>query len=168
MQNKSVIKNGVLCLMALENPLDFDNGQIVTLDRTNVSRANSKENHHFFPYSLRQQFGVDANSINSLLNFVLISGRLNREISNDLPSVYLNTYTVSNPSITKHLLSHFINNDALEASRTNDFQTFIQKRGECIFEKIKSKINVASLIEPEEEVLEENIEFEDATLEDAA
>ena len=92
MQNISVIKNGVLCLMALENPKDFDNGQMVILDRSNVSRSNSKENHHFFPYSLRQKFGTDSNGINSLLNFVLISGRLNREISNKLPSDYLKQY----------------------------------------------------------------------------
>ncbi len=96
MQNKSVIKNGVLCLMALENLKDFDNGQIVSLDRTNVSRINSKENHHFFPYSLKQDFGTDGNGINNLLNFVLISGRLNREISNKLPSKYLTNYENNN------------------------------------------------------------------------
>jgi len=161
MQNKSVIKNGVLCLMALENPKDFDNGQIVTLDRTNVSRSNSKENHHFFPFSLRQEFGTDSNGINSLLNFVLISGRLNREISNDYPSKYLLRYSSINSDIENHLLSHFIDKEALEAAKSDDFQKFIQKRGEYILKKIKSVIAGGDFSEPEEEILEENIEFEE-------
>jgi len=168
MQNISVIKNGVLCLMALENPKDFDNGQMVILDRSNVSRSNSKENHHFFPYSLRQKFGTDSNGINSLLNFVLISGRLNREISNNLPSDYLQHYGETNTSIEEHLLSHFINQDALEAAKADNFQLFIQKRGEFILEKIKLKVRVQSFTEPEEEILEDNIEFEEPLIEEVA
>ncbi len=76
MQNTSVVKNGILCLLALEKPVDFDNGLQVTLNKTNVSKLNSKENHHFFPYSLMQRFGTDNNGINSLLNFAFISARL--------------------------------------------------------------------------------------------
>lgn len=161
MQNISVIKNGVLCLMALENPKDFDNGQLVTLDRTNASRSNSKENHHFFPYSLRQQFGTDINGINSLLNFVLISGRLNREISNAYPSDYIPTYAASNVNLEEHLLSHFINQEALNAANEDDFQKFIQKRGEFILEKIKIKTKEREFSEPEDEILEDNIEYEE-------
>ncbi len=168
MQNISVIKNGVLCLMALENPRDFDNGQMVTLDRSNVSRSNSKENHHFFPFSLRQQFGTDANGINSLLNFVLISERLNREISNDLPSKYLENYEATNDKIEEHLLSHFINKDALDAAKANNFQLFIQKRGELVMEKIKVKTKVHDFAEPEDEVIEDNIEFEEPLIEEVA
>ena len=166
MQTKSVIKNGVLCLMTLENPKDFDNGQLVTLDRTNVSRSNSKENHHFFPYSLRQQFGTDSNGINSLVNFVLISGRLNREISNDYPSQYLDEYTQKNSIIEEHLLSHFIDQNAIDAAKSDDFQTFIQKRGELILAKIRSKVHVGEFSEPEDEILEENIEFEEVLTEE--
>lgn len=160
MQNKSVIKNGVLCLMALENPQDFDNGQMVVLDRTNVSRSNSKENHHFFPFSLRQEFGTDSNGINCLLNFVLVSGRLNREISNDYPSKYILDYETKNMSIKEHLLTHFIDKDALDAAKKDDFQVFIQKRGELILSKIGIKIKIGEFSEPEEEIIEENIEFE--------
>jgi hypothetical protein len=166
MQNISVIKNGVLCLMALENPKDFDNGQQVTLDRSNVSRSNSKENHHFFPYSLRQQFSTDSNGINSLLNFVLISGRLNREISNAYPSYYLNDYGQINLNLKDHLLTHFINEEALKAAEANDFHGFIQKRGELILDKIKEKTNMLEFTEPEDEILEENIEYEELITEE--
>ena len=70
MKNKSVVKDGVLCILASNCPKDFNNGNKVTLDNTNASRANAKENHHFFPYSRYSDFNITPNDVNSLLNFV--------------------------------------------------------------------------------------------------
>lgn len=75
MNTRSVLKNGILCLMALNSPQDFDNNDAVTLDKTNASRSNSKENHHFFPYSLATTFGLSQNEINSVLNFAFITSQ---------------------------------------------------------------------------------------------
>jgi hypothetical protein len=161
MQNKSVIKNGVLCLMALENPKDFDNGQVVTLDRTNVSKSNSKENHHFFPFSLRSEFDADNNEINTLLNFAFISGRLNREISNSFPSSYMANCQSVNEKLKEHLLSHFIDEQAMEAALMNDYNKFIELRGEQILLRIREKILIVDFSEPEQEIYEENIEYEE-------
>ena len=132
MQNASVIKNGVLCLMALNSPVDFDNGDGVTLDNTNASRSNAKENHHFFPFSLYNVFGLSQNDINSLLNFAFISKRLNQEILNKKPAVYLSIYEGINPDIANHLNTHFINAAAFEAAKNNDFANFIDERGKEI------------------------------------
>lgn len=163
MQNKSVIKNGVLCLMGMQNPVDFDNGQQVILDKTNISKSNGKENHHFFPYSLRSDFNTDARGINSLLNFALISGRLNREISNKFPNNYLKEYAVLNPEIVNNLNTHFINEKAYNAALINDYETFIKQRGESILNLIKIKVEVGeynSKNNEEEDIIEDNIEFE--------
>jgi hypothetical protein len=161
MQNKSVIKNGVMCLMSLRSPKDFDNGNVVHLDRSNLSKSNSKENHHFFPYSLREEFGTDSNGINSLLNFVLITSRLNREISNKYPSEYLNEYTNQNPSIKEYLNSHFISEEAYEASLENNFEKFISLRGKQILEVIQSKTQFNSVDESYTAIIEDEEEFED-------
>lgn len=161
MQTKSVIKNGVLCLLALKNPVDFDNGQIVALDRSNVSKSNSKENHHFFPYSLKDEFGTDNNGINSLINFAFISGRLNREISNDFPSKYLEKYEQVNDNILNDLATHFISMEAYVAAKEDNYQLFIQKRGESVLEIIKEKVQVGDFSEPEQDIIEENIEQEE-------
>lgn len=166
MQNTSVIKNGVLCLLALENPVDFDNGQIVTLDKTNISKLNSKENHHFFPYSLMQRFDTDNNGINCLLNFAFISGRLNRDISNDLPSVYITNYDSNNGRVIEYLKTHLVNEGSYNALKSDDFKLFIQKRGELILEKIKDKTKRSRFTEPEGQIIEENIEFEELSTED--
>ncbi|UPS91400.1 DUF262 domain-containing protein [Bizionia sp. M204] len=158
MQTKSVIKNGVVCLMALKNPKDFDNSIPVMLDKSNIAKSNGKENHHFFPYSLKDKFGTTAKGINSLLNFALISGRLNREISNKLPSEYIADYISKNPNIKSDLESHFISVEAIKAVKNNDFETFIAERAKSIMPKIYEKVKVGEFSKPEEELIEENIE----------
>jgi hypothetical protein len=160
MQTKSVIKNGVVCLMALENPKDFDNSIPVMLDRSNIAKSNGKENHHFFPYSLKDKFGTTVTGINSLLNFALISGRLNREISNKLPSVYIADYTSKNKNIKSDLASHFISKEALIAVENDNFNDFITERAKTILPKIIEKVKVGEFSEPEEDILDENIEYE--------
>lgn len=136
MNNASVIKNGILCLMARNHPLDFDNGQPVALDKTNASRSNSKENHHFFPFSQRGVFGVTMADINSVLNFAFITKHLNGEISNQLPSQYLASYEASNPDIMAHLETHYITPAALAAAKRDDFNAFIAERGKTIMDLI--------------------------------
>jgi hypothetical protein len=148
-------------MMSLKEPRDFDNGQPVVLNRSNASRSNSKENHHFFPYSLRGDFGVSANDIDSLLNFVFISGRLNREISNDQPPVYYGRYEANNPDILAHLDSHFINDKAVEAAKGSNYQEFLAARGEEIINAIREKTVKAEFDEPEEDIIESNIDFDD-------
>ncbi|HEU4790279.1 MAG TPA: DUF262 domain-containing protein [Flavobacterium sp.] len=159
MQTKSVIKNGVICLMALENPKDFDNSIPVMLDKTNIAKSNGKENHHFFPYSLKDKFGTTVTGINSLLNFALISGRLNREISNKLPSIYIADYSSKNQKIEIDLESHFISKEALEAVRNDSFTDFINERAKSVLSKIIEKVRVGEFSESEEELIVENIEY---------
>lgn len=159
MQTKSVIKNGVICLMALENPKDFDNSIPVMLDKSNIAKSNGKENHHFFPYSLRDKLSTTAKEINALLNFALISGRLNREISNHFPSDYLKEYELQNQHLESDLSSHFISSAALIAAQNNDFESFIKERAKTVLPKIIERVKVGEFSEPEEELIEENIEF---------
>ena len=177
MGHRSVIKNGVLCLMALETPVDFDNGNIVTLDKTNASRQNSKENHHFFPYSLATKMGVKQEDINSLLNFAFISKHLNLQISNKYPSKYLQEYAAANPELESHLLTHFITPLAYQAAIQDDFQEFITERGNTILETInrvcrvndKVKTLNSNIDEDEDEImLDGSIDYDVDTVEDVA
>lgn len=147
MNQRSVIKNGVLCIMAMNAPVDFDNGDLVTLDKTNASRANSKENHHFFPYSLYGEFALTKNDINSVLNFAFISKRLNGEILNKKPSVYLAKYEADNPQIGDNLKLHYIMPDAFDAAKRDDFETFVNIRGTCLLNKIEELCRVNDNVE---------------------
>lgn len=170
MGNRPVIKNGVLCLMALQKPVDFDNGNIVTLDKTNASRQNSKENHHFFPYSLAGKMGVKQEEINSLLNFAFISKHLNLAISNKYPSNYLQGYAAENADLETHLQSHFISPAAYQAALKDDFQAFITARGGEILEAINRVCRVnddvktlnSNIDEDEEEIMLDGVQYEEA------
>ena len=136
MNTRSVIKNGILSLMALNNPQDFDNNDAVTLDKTNASRSNSKENHHFFPYSLATSFGVSQNEINSVLNFAFITKRLNGHILNNKPSDYLLKMEQENKSIRAAMQTHFIDDEAYDAATKDEFHRFIELRGKQIVDRI--------------------------------
>ena len=165
MGNRSVIKNGVLCLMARRKPVDFDNGNLVTLDKTNASRQNSKENHHFFPYSLASKMGIKQEEINSLLNFAFISKHLNLDISNKYPSHYLQEYASANSALAEHLLSHFITQAAYQAALQDDFQTFIKERGNAILTAINNVCRVDDGIQTMSSNVDESedeIELEDS------
>ena len=142
MNLRSVIKNGVLCLMALNGPLDFDNGVTVTLDKTNASRSNSKENHHFFPYALRNHFGITQDEANSVLNFAFITKRLNQQINAKHPSVYLSQYETENADIQNALLTHFIDEKAYAAAKSDNFREFVTLRGTSILNRIQEVCHI--------------------------
>lgn len=170
MNTRSVIKNGILSLMALNNPQDFDNNDSVTLDKTNASRSNSKENHHFFPYSLATSFGVSQNEINSVLNFAFITKRLNGHILNNKPSDYLLKMEQENKSIRAAMQTHFIDGEAYDAATKDDFHRFIELRGKQIVNRInevcrvdESIDTIVSLEANSELDLFDELDYEEAT-----
>ena len=167
MGTRSVIKNGVLCLMALRKPVDFDNGNIVTLDKTNASRQNSKENHHFFPYSLAPKMGIKREEINSLVNFAFISKHLNLQISNKYPSKYLAEYANENHDLTTDLLTHFITQTAYEAALNDDFQSFMEERSKSILEEINKVCRINDNIETVNSNLDDDYVDDDYEMEDS-
>lgn len=166
MNTTSVVKNGILCLMASNGPRDFDNGQVVTLDNTNASRSNSKENHHFFPFSLRNTFGLTTNEANSVLNFAFISKRLNGSILNKRPSKYLAEYANATDKIVENLATHFISEKAFEAAKDDNFNAFIEERGKTIMAEInrvcqiQDPHTIAPIID-EEDIDDEIVDIDD-------
>jgi hypothetical protein len=55
-----------------------------------TGRAHAVQFHHIMPKSLLRDLGHDSKSINDLANLTFIGGKTNRNISNKLPSDYLN------------------------------------------------------------------------------
>jgi hypothetical protein len=67
---------------------DWSTGLGITERMT--GRAHSVQFHHIMPKSLLRDLGHDRKSINDLANLTFIGGKTNRNISNKLPSEYLN------------------------------------------------------------------------------
>jgi len=142
----------ILCLLAYQEPKDFqDNGRVI-LDNSWLKVASSKNYHHFFPKAyLRGKTHLDANS---LMNITFVSDHLNkRKIGAKSPATYISDFADQNPEIGKALQSHFIELDGF-GIESNDYELFLKKRATRIFNELKSRIELSHK-EPANEEVEE-------------
>ncbi len=132
----------VLCLLAQQEPKDFQDGAKVILDNSWLKIASSKNYHHFFPKKfLKRKNHADANS-NSIVNITFVSDRLNKRVIRDKsPSSYINAFKDENPDINKALNSHFIDIDGF-GIEDDDYETFLNARAELIFRELKERAGI--------------------------
>jgi len=129
------IFRGTLCLLALGNAKDFFLGDTIAFHDLDV--------HHIFPVDfLKRQLGVkDAKVVNSLANQTLITSETNRAISNKAPSVYLKDLEIKHGDDLPRLLkAHFINEEAIEAMRRDDYESFLTARSRAIAREVQNRI----------------------------
>lgn len=144
----------ILCLLAYQEPKDFqDNGRVI-LDNSWLKVASSKNYHHFFPKAyLKNKTAMNSNS---LMNITFVSDHLNkRKIGAKAPSIYIADFKDENPDINKALSSHFIGLDGF-GLESNDYEVFLKQRSQLIFKELKTRIDLAHS-EPLNEELEEII-----------
>ncbi len=144
----------ILCLLAYQEPKDFqDNGRVI-LDNSWLKVASSKNYHHFFPKAfLKNKTTMNSNS---LMNITFVSDHLNkRKIGAKAPSVYINDFKDENPSINKSLNSHFIDINGF-GIESDDYEVFLQERSQLIFSELKTRIELTHN-EPRNEDSEELI-----------
>lgn len=131
----------VLCLLAYQNPKDFqDNGKVI-LDNSWLKVASSKNYHHFFPkaYLKKKSWPND----NSIVNITFVSSNLNkRKIGAKPPSTYISDFSDENAYISDALESHLIspNNYGIES---DDYGVFLQARAKRIYNELKARIELA-------------------------
>ena len=142
----------VLCLLAYQEPKDFqDNGKVI-LDNSWLKIASSKNYHHFFPKKYLENKEI-ANS-NSLVNITFVSDRLNkRTIRARAPSSYIDDFRDENSDINKALNSHFIDIKGF-GIESDDYDTFLKERAKRIFEELKARIDLIHKEPANEEVQE--------------
>ena len=142
----------VLCLLAYQEPKDFqDNGRVI-LDNSWLKIAASKNYHHFFPKQYLKNNKI-SNS-NSLINITFVSDRLNkRSIRARAPSLYIGDFKDENSDINKSLNSHFIDLNEF-GIESDDYEIFLQSRAKRIFEELKARIELGHQEPANEEVHE--------------
>ncbi len=131
------IFRGTLCLLALRNAKDFFLGDTIAFHDLDV--------HHIFPVAfLKQQLGVrDAKAINSLANQTLIASETNRAISNKAPSAYIEDLERKfGDDLPRLFEAHFIDEEALEAMRRDDYEAFLAARSRTIAREIQRRIGL--------------------------
>lgn len=81
----------ILCLLAYQDPKDFQDNRKVILDNSWLKVANSKNYHHFFPKAYLRKEKID--NANSLMNITFVSDGLNkRKIGASAPSAYISEF----------------------------------------------------------------------------
>lgn len=142
----------VLCLLAYQEPKDFqDNGKVI-LDNSWLKVASSKNYHHFFPKSYLKNKTV-LNS-NSLINITFVSDHLNkRKIGAKAPSIYIADFQDENSQINKALQTHFIDLEGF-GIESDDYEVFLNARAKMIYAELKSRIELSHKEPANEDVQE--------------
>ena len=129
---------GILCLYAFQKPQSFNNGNDVVMDNDWLSKATSKNYHHFFPKKFlkdREEDGSD-----HVLNITMVDAALNQEIGAKSPSVYMKKYQKDNPSLTATMKTHLIGDLKTFGVLNNNYGKFIDERAKIVSEKLSKRI----------------------------
>jgi hypothetical protein len=93
--------------------------------------------HHIFPRAYCRNKGIPAYLYNSIVNKSPLSAMTNRSIGGNAPSAYLQFLEkekdISGEALDEILKSHLID---VESIRSDDFETFFEKRKEALYKKI--------------------------------
>lgn len=144
---------GIMALLSLNGAQDF-----ATLEGIDLHEV---DDHHIFPKS-RLEKGVngqqytDSKSRDRILNRTIIEARSNRfKYSDQLPSEYLPSMIDEHPSgesgVRELLRDHFIDDDAFDAMRRDDYENFCRARMRRIREAIEDRIGQSIEWEKEEQ-----------------
>ena len=137
--NSSYCK-AVLCLLAYQEPKDFqDNGKVI-LDNAWLKVASSRNYHYFFP---RNYLKIKNKSrSNSLVNITLVREDFKkRKIGATPPSKYICSLEKENADMRSALDSHLISIDGY-GIESDDYDIFLQARAKRIYDELKSRIEL--------------------------
>ncbi len=133
----NAVYRGVMCLVALRGARDFRADDSIEF--------HALDDHHIFPkaYLNKQRNGegkaYTSDIINSVVNRTLISSSTNRSISRLSPRDYL-ARLVPDEREVEIMASHFIDADALQAMRENDFEGFLLYREKALVDEIRRQL----------------------------
>lgn len=148
MYRYSAIRNGILCILAQQNPMHFKNGEKIELNRKNLSDYNSSERHHIFPRAYLKKH-TNTYLENSMVNFCFIPAELNKEVSSENPSKYFSKYIKSNPHFDQTLKTHLILSGKNSAIWTDNYNEFLAQRSKVLLREVEKRIGKILPIEEE-------------------
>ena len=143
------VYRGVLSLVALRGARDFFSGDSIELHQL--------DDHHIFPASFLSGQGVPPDGRNTILNRTLISSDTNRRIIGaKRPSAYLAEMEqqLGGDRVRQLLATHFINDAAIEAMRSDDYARFLAEREKSLRAEVVRRCvfsTIGALVEPDGE-----------------
>lgn len=172
--SRSYVK-AILCIFAYHQPKSFNTNAIVNISNYWLTRANSKNYHHFFPKAfLNKKTQKDVKDldwnykdsyINHILNITIVDDFLNkREISAKAPSKYMKEFSKKNKTLDETMKTHLINNLDEYGIWNDDYSSFFHNRAKALSEELKNRVIEAEIDEQMEAVVAEFDEIEEETV----
>ena len=137
LRTSPVVKSFLLLLSQFE-PLDMTNGNNVDIGKA-LSSYNRKEYHHIFPNAFLKDKGFSYQKINSLVNFCFLPANSNKKISDKNPSDYI--FSQIPNMFRQAVFNSNLMPVELDIYNNDDFELFLEKRVEIIYNKILEVIN---------------------------
>lgn len=132
---------GLLCILAAQKPLSFNDNSDVIINNSYLKQANSKNYHHFFPKAYLKKQGFESDYINHIANITIVDDFLNkREIKAKAPSVYINEFKKINDDLDSAMKTHLIDDLYEFGVYDDDYDTFFAKRLELFSNELKKRL----------------------------
>ena len=172
--SRSYVK-AILCIYAYHQPKSFNTNAIVNISNYWLTRANSKNYHHFFPKAfLNKKTQKDVKDldwaynknfyINHILNITVVDDFLNkREISAKAPSKYMKEFSKKNKTIGETMKTHLIGDLDEFGIWKDDYASFFHSRAVAVSDELKNRIIEAEIDKEMEAVVAEFDEVEEET-----
>ena len=141
----SAFIKGMLCLLAYQQPVSFQNNGIVHIANDWLKQANSKNYHHFFPKAYMRKVHPEVEDwlVNHIGNITIVDDFLNkRSIRDRAPSKYISEYMAKNADLEKALNSHLISTVSGWGVLEDDYPTFFQNRLNWFSKELKGRVIV--------------------------
>lgn len=134
----------ILCALYQRGPKDFKDGAPVSL--TSFSKFNATELHHVFPVAyLRDEDPESYKKRDCIANIALAKSSANKQYSSHPPSRYLKE--CGNNKLDDALASHLIPDMSKSGLLEDDFETFVNYRGQEILQEARKLSGDMSEIE---------------------
>jgi hypothetical protein len=147
-RSKSSIRNAFLCILANENPRNFEDGTPIDLSQ-DLFTSFQLENHHIFPNAYLRQLGFDKQDRKSVVDITFLPRNVNNEISDSAPSEYFSDYK-DRDDFDEIMASHLIPYGPDSAIWTNDFEKFLDQRCAVVMDRIRELIGGSLEIDSED------------------
>jgi hypothetical protein len=149
----SAIRNGILCMLAVNRPLHFSNKSEFPIQGDHFSKFTLAERHHIFPVGFLQNQEIPKRMIHSIPNFCFIPADLNQQISDKAPSDYffeLRDKHSDTGDFEKIMNTHHIPVDDASAIWKDDFRAFLNQRANTIMKEIRHLCGLSVRLKEEE------------------
>jgi hypothetical protein len=140
----SAVRNGILCILNLQQPLDFENATRVEIRGEHFLNFIRPEKHHIFPVAFLTHQNRSLKDVHRIPNFCFIPAELNVRISSKAPSLYMSEIRNTHGEIhfEKVMNSHLIPVGDDSGIWTDNYDRFLRQRAQLLVDEIKKRCGI--------------------------